>query len=264
MSSKIIPDDHQSPKIEVERGEKMMYTGLSVFDLNADETLSAMVGPDEEVCIVFIRGYGDVNLNGIYYDKLGNRMSPFVEQPPVALYVKANDHYEITALTPMEIAICMGKGSGLVESRIIDPLDMPLEHRGQGAMQRLVKNILSEYDEAESLLVVEVITDGGNWSSFPPHRHDTLDLPYQSLLEEIYYHKIQPNEGVFALQRIYNDSRSLDATYTVEEGTTILVKEGYHPVSVPPGARLYYLNVMAGPKRTWKFHTDPNFLHLLE
>jgi 5-deoxy-glucuronate isomerase len=119
-----------------------------------------------------------------------------------------------------------------------------------------VRNILPETEATESLLIAEVITPGGNWSSYPPHKHDRLAEPEESALEEIYYHRLNPTQG-FAFQRVYTDDRSLDETVCVEDGDVVLVPRGYHPVGAPHGYDLYYLNVMAGPKRTWIFNNDP-------
>ena len=129
-------------------------------------------------------------------------------------------------------------------------------------MSRHVANILPETEEAESLLVVEVITPGGHTSSYPPHKHDRDDLPRESLLEETYYHRLNPPQG-FAFQRVYTDDRSLDEAMAVEDGDVTLVPKGYHPVAATHGYDLYYLNVMAGPKRTWKFHNAPEHQWLL-
>jgi 5-deoxy-glucuronate isomerase len=134
--------------------------------------------------------------------------------------------------------------------------------RGKGSNTRYVTNILPEWEPAESLLVVEVITPGGNSSSYPPHKHDEDNLPHESRLEEIYYHRIKPKQG-FAFQRIYTDDRSLDETITVEDGDVTLVPKGYHPCAALHGYDLYYLNVMAGPKRTWKFHNQKQHEWLL-
>jgi 5-deoxy-glucuronate isomerase len=136
------------------------------------------------------------------------------------------------------------------------------ETRGKGSNTRHVANILPEWEPAESLLVVEVITPEGCTSSYPPHRHDRDELPRESLLEEIYYHRINPAQG-FAFQRVYTDDRSLDETMTVEDGDVTLVPRGYHPCATVHGYELYYLNVMAGPKRTWKFHNEERHAWLL-
>ena len=108
----------------------------------------------------------------------------------------------------------------------------------------------------DALLVCEVYTPPGHWSSYPPHKHDRDALPEESLLEETYYHRIDPPQG-YALQRIYTDDRDLDEALVVEDRDVALVPRGYHPVGAAHGYDLYYLNVMAGPARNWIFRNDP-------
>jgi len=110
--------------------------------------------------------------------------------------------------------------------------------------------------------VVEVITPGGNWSSYPPHKHDRENLPHESRLEETYYHRLNPSQG-YAVQRVYTDDRSLDEVMVVQDRDVVLVPEGYHPVGAAYGYDLWYLNVMAGPERIWRFHNDPDHAWLL-
>ena len=122
--------------------------------------------------------------------------------------------------------------------------------------------------EAERLLVCEVLTPGGNWSSYPPHKHDRDALPAESQLEETYYHRLNPPQG-FAFQRVYTDAepagaRDLDEAMAVEDGDVVLVPKGYHPCAACHGYDLYYLNVMAGPRRTWKFHNAAEHAWLLK
>ena len=111
--------------------------------------------------------------------------------------------------------------------------------------------------------MVEVITPGGHTSSYPPHRHDEDDLPRQSFLEETYYHRFSKPQG-FGFQRVFTDDRSLDETMLIEDGDVVLVPKGYHPVAAVAGYDVYYLNVMAGPKRTWKFYNAPEHEWMLE
>jgi 5-deoxy-glucuronate isomerase len=128
--------------------------------------------------------------------------------------------------------------------------------RGTGANTRYVCDILPQGEPADHLLVVEVITPSGHSSSYPPHKHDTDNLPVESSLEETYYHRLNPAQG-FAFQRVYTDDRSLDESMAVENHDVVMVPRGYHPVVVPYGYDSYYLNVMAGPRRAWHFHNDP-------
>ena len=133
---------------------------------------------------------------------------------------------------------------------------MSREVRGQKTNTRYVRNILPQTEAADSLLVVEVITPGGHWSSYPPHKHDNAVEGQETALEETYYHRLNPSQG-FAFQRVYTDDRSLDETLCVKDGDVVLVPRGYHPVGAPHGYDLYYLNVMAGPERKWIFRNDP-------
>jgi 5-deoxy-glucuronate isomerase len=104
--------------------------------------------------------------------------------------------------------------------------------------------------------VVEVRTPGGHASSYPPHKHDTDNVPHESSLEETYYHRLNPPQG-FAFQRVYTDMRDIDESMAVEDHDVVMVPRGYHPVVVPYGYDSYYLNVMAGAQRVWHFRNDP-------
>lgn len=258
----LIKKSKDSHKLNIKFNEKKEYTGLDVYEIKKGETFKDVCPSNQELCVVIVTGYASVTLADKQYGEMGNRASVFEDEIAHALYVSATDSYKLEAKTNLEIAICRGHGTGKYPSRIIQPERSTMEHRGYGQIKRTAKNILPETEEAESLLIVEVITEGGNWSSFPSHRHDEDNLPVQSYLEEIYYHKIDPEEKGFAFQRVYNDDESIDEAYCLRNDSAVLVKEGYHPVSVPPACNLYYLNVMAGPVRTWKFYDDPTFAHL--
>ena len=162
-----------------------------------------------------------------------------------------------TAETALELGVCSAPGDGQAADRASSSRMMSARRRAARAPTRAMSpTSCPRREPAESLLVVEVITPGGHTSSYPPHKHDHDDLPHESLLEETYYHRFNPPQG-FAFQRVYTDDRSLDETMAVEDGDVTLVPKGYHPCAAPHGYDLYYLNVMAGPKRTWKFHNAP-------
>ena len=235
------------------------YVGFEVDTLQPgqsahDNTL------DRELCLVFLSGKGRVVVGGKDFGELGGRTSPF-DGPPAAVYVPANTSWRVTATTRLELAGCSAPGGGDYPARVLDI--PPQITRGKGSNTRYVTNILPETELAHSLLVVEVITPGGNTSSYPPHKHDTDNLPEESLLEETYYHRLNPPQG-FAMQRVYTDDRSLDEALVIEDGDVTLVPRGYHPVAAVHGYDLYYLNVMAGPKRTWKFHNATEHEWLLK
>lgn len=230
------------------------YVGFEVAKLAAGQTLQRGTG-NLEYCLVLLSGLADVSTQQAGWTNVGERMSVFEKKLPYAVYVPNEDRFEVRALTDLELAVCSAPGYGSFEARLIAPASAAKETRGYGNLEREIYNILPESDPADSLLVVEVYTPEGHWSSYPPHKHDRDAMPEESLLEETYYYKIQPEQG-FAVQRVYTDDRTLDETVIVRNGETVLVPKGYHPVSAPPGYEVYYLNVMAGPTRAWKFVND--------
>ena len=229
------------------------YVGFDLHRLLDGETASGPAG-DREVCLVFVSGKGKVTAGGEVFGEIGIRSSPF-EGKPYSVYVPAGSDWQVEASGDCELAVCSAPGKrGSHPVRVIRPEDVSLEVRGEGSNTRYVTNILPETEPADSLLVVEVLTPGGNTSSYPPHKHDQNDLPRESYLEETYYHRLNPHQG-FGFQRVYTGDRSLDEAMAVEDGDVVLVPKGYHPTGTCHGYDLYYLNVMAGPARTWKFHT---------
>ncbi|MBN9134499.1 5-deoxy-glucuronate isomerase [Phyllobacterium sp. SL163] len=235
------------------------------FDLNRaapGQTIAGRSG-DTEVCLVFVTGKGFAQVNGHDLGLLGARMSPF-EGKPWSVYMPANCDWSVVADTAVELAVCSAPSlGGDLPVRVIAPDDLGQETRGKGTNTRYVTNILPESEPADSLLVVEVITPGGHTSSYPPHKHDQDNLPAESYLEETYYHRLNPRQG-FAFQRVYTDDRSLDEAMAIEDGDVVMVPKGYHPCAACHGYDLYYLNVMAGPKRTWKFHNAPEHEWLMK
>ena len=131
------------------------------------------------------------------------------------------------------------------------------EHRGHGHQARIVHPILMADQAADSLLVCEVQTPPGHWSSYPPHKHDRDAMPEESLLEETYYFRVDPPQG-FAVHRVYSGDQELDETLAVKDRYCVIVPRGYHTVAAPPGYAVYYLNVMAGPVRAWAIANDPD------
>jgi len=238
------------------------YVGFDLHRLKAGESARAETG-GREVCLVLIFGRAAVKAAGEEFCVIGERMSPF-DGKPWSVYVPAGAEWTVKAETDVELAVCSAPGvPGSHPARLIGPDALHQETRGRGSNTRYVTNILPEWEPAESLLVVEVITPGGNTSSYPPHKHDTDNLPHESMLEEVYYHRLNPPQG-YAFQRVYTDDRSLDETMCVEDGDVTLVPRGYHPCATIHGYDLYYLNVMAGPKRVWKFHNEPEHEWLLK
>ena len=232
------------------------YVGFEVFKLKAGANLDDGTG-GTEVCLVLLSGKADIATANEAWRNLGERSSVFDQQAPHAVYLPPDERFGFVAHTDVELAVCKAPAKGEYPARLIRPEDCQFETRGRDTNRRHVCNILFGNANAERLLVCEVLTPGGNWSSYPPHKHDDDRGSEETQLEEIYYHRIDPPQG-FAFQRVYNDDRSLDETMTVTDDDVVMVPEGYHPVGAPHGYDLYYLNVMAGPRRKWLFHNDPD------
>ncbi|OXS54670.1 5-deoxy-glucuronate isomerase [Cohnella sp. CIP 111063] len=250
------PDDEGNVLRITPESAGWAHVGFEVYRLEPGATLRRAT-EEREACLVLLGGVADVTTSsGSQWQRIGRRMSVFEKIPPFSVYVPSGDEFTLTARSELRLAVCWAPGMGSAEARLISPEQTAVEHRGEGVTARLIHHILPETEAADSLLVVEVFTPAGHWSSFPPHKHDRDALPDESLLEETYYYEVSPKQG-FAVQRVYTDDRSLDETLAVNDGEVVLVPEGYHPVSAPPGYEVYYLNVMAGPRRTWRIANDP-------
>ena len=186
------------------------HVGFRVVKLAAGQRFAGGEA-GREACLVVVAGMADIDADGAHFVHVGGRSSPFEDRAPGAVYVPAGLNYEVIASGPVELAVCTAPGSGEGQPRLIAESAMSREVRGQGTNTRYVRNILPQTEPADSLLVVEVITPGGHWSSYPPHKHDTAEAGAETALEETYYHRLNPPQG-FAFQRVYTDDRSLDET----------------------------------------------------
>lgn len=227
------------------------YVGFSVYELLPGESL-AIPADDKERCLVLLTGYATVKTSAQNFNRIGERQELFAKAKPWSVYVTAGDCVDVLAETALELAVCEAPGKGTYPSRLIAPEDVQGEQRGHGFNQRYVHNILPDSARADSLLVVEVFTSEGCTSSYPSHKHDVDNPPEETYLEETYYHRLNPEQG-FCLQRVYTDDRSLDEAMAVYNKDVVKVPKGYHPVATIAGYDSYYLNVMAGPVRQWRF-----------
>jgi myo-inositol catabolism protein IolC len=153
------------------------------------------------------------------------------------LYLPNGANWEAVAQTDCVIAVCSAPGKGGHEARRIGPEGITLSVRGKGANTRHINNIAMENEDfCDSLLVTEVFTPPGHWSSYPSHRHDEDDFPRITYLEETYYYRLKPSDG-FGIQRVYTDDGMLDETMAVRNGDVVLVPRGHHPCGAPHGLR---------------------------
>ncbi|MEM1074647.1 MAG: 5-deoxy-glucuronate isomerase [Pseudomonadota bacterium] len=233
------------------------YVGFGLYNLAAGDSASEGTG-DREVILVLVEGKARVSAAGHDFGLMGDRASVFQRTPPHCLYVPGESDWTAEAVTECVLAVCSAPCIADYPAQRLGPEGIELTPRGKGQNQRFINNIAMEgRDVASSLLVTEVFTPPGNWSSYPSHRHDEDDFPRMTYLEETYYHRLNPAQG-FGVQRVYTDDRSLDETMAVSDGDVVCVPRGHHPCGAPYGYDMYYLNVMAGPLRKWRFENDPD------
>jgi 5-deoxy-glucuronate isomerase len=232
------------------------YVGFEAYRLGGGMRLARNV-PDRETCVVILSGRVHASAGEREWRDAGDRASVF-DGPPTALYVPPGTDWSLEADGAAEIAVCSAPADSGAELRLLAPSDVRHESRGSGTEAREIDHILMEDAPAEALLVTEVVTPAGHWSSYPPHKHDVDDPPRETYLEETYYHRLRPAGG-FAFQRVYTADGSLDESLAVGDGDVVLVPRGFHPVAAGARHDLYYLNVMAGPRREWRVTVDPDF-----
>ncbi|MDX6437590.1 MAG: 5-deoxy-glucuronate isomerase [Gaiellaceae bacterium] len=208
---------------------------------------------DVEIALVPLGGRCRVSAEGEQWE-LGGRASVF-EGMPWALYLPRDTTYRVEG--DAQVAICGARCERRREPVLIRPEDVEIEVRGAGNATRQINHIVKPEFPAERLLVVEVFTPSGNWSSYPPHKHDEDRPPGEVVLEETYYFRTAKPEA-FAVQRLYSPRHGLDVTETVRDGDLMLVPYGYHTTAAAHGYDLYYLNALAGDQRSMASADDPD------
>jgi len=234
------------------------YVGFGLYQLEAGQSVAEATG-DREVILVLVEGKAQITGAGQDWGEMGARMNVFEKTPPHCLYLPSQTDWSATATTPCTLAVCTAPDTGGHSAQRVGPDAIETETRGKSTNTRYINAIAMEGREvASSLLVTEVFTPDGHWSSYPPHRHDEDDFPRMTYLEETYYHRLNPATG-FGIQRVFTDDLSLDETVSVADQDVVLVPKGHHPCAAPYGHEMYYLNVMAGPLRKWRFENHPDF-----
>jgi len=209
---------------------------------------------NEEAAFVLLGGICHAHW-GAGAKTIGRRKNVF-DGLPYTLYLPSGHGVTFTAETGCEIAECRVPSKARLEPRLIQPEDVASNLRGGGNVSRQIVDIMTPAFPADKLMVVEVYTPGGNWSSYPPHKHDVHNPPAEVDLDEIYYYRIQQPEG-FAFQHLYSGN-GIQKTVKTQDGDTVLVRSGYHPVVAGPGYDVYYLNFLAGSARALTVTEDPN------
>jgi 5-deoxy-glucuronate isomerase len=179
-----------------------------------------------------------------------------------AVFASPGTELSIDASAPTTLALCKARAEKKFPTAFIPQKKVKNEWRGDRGFRRKVANIVNVETQTQRIAVGETINEPGEWSSFPPHKHDAhakrAGRVIEAPLEEIYYFRVEPETG-FGFQRLYTKDGSIDEAYAVKDGDVTHLPKGYHPVANMPGHRLYYLWMLAGDKRTYVWNTDPEF-----
>ena len=229
------------------------------FEVTEHRGRSERFTDHEEVAIVLLAGAVSALVDGTTFE-LGPRASVF-EQLPWTLYLPSGTAYALEGSA--QLAIASAPVDRRLEPVLQRPHEIDVEVRGAGNATRQINNMIQPGFPAERILVVEVLTPAGNWSSYPPHKHDEDRFPDEVVLEEVYYYR-SPAPEAFAFQRLYSRQFELDNVWTVRDGDLVLVPHGYHPFTAAPGYDFYYLNALAGDHHSMANTDDPDLAWIRE
>jgi 5-deoxy-glucuronate isomerase len=256
--SKALAPDRTGTTIEISRAQAgWRFVHFAVRQVAPARPFTGNTG-HEECCLVLLRGHCTITFAATTA-VLGPRLDVFHSYPH-ALYLPPNTAFQIQADELTEL----GDGRAPVprnqrerlKARVIRPEDCGFEIRGGGNATRQIVDVIRPDFPAARLMVCEVFTPAGNWSSYPPHKHDVDQPPGEVKLEEIYYYRFDQPDA-FGIQRIY-DERA-DRAMTVRHGDVTLIRSGYHPFVAAYGYNAYYLNVLAGTRRSMAASDDPRY-----
>ena len=253
----------------VKVGKELEYCGFGLLKLEAGEIYESKTC-DEEAVLVIMSGKCHVSVSGEEFTDLGGRKDVFSGNP-TSVYIPIESSYKVEEAQglPLEVAVVSAKAEKKFEPFVVRPEEVVCNHRGILNYQRDVRDIVVDNagGKVHRIVVGETISCPGQWSSYPSHKHDDYNPPYEAKMEEVYHFKIKP-EGGFGVQVMYNDDLSLRKAYMLKDGDTVIIPEGYHPVVAAPGFQVYYLWVMAGdygrkltpkddPKLLWLNNVGP-------
>lgn len=241
------------------------YLSFRVLAVDGEERVD-IGGSGTETCAVILSGGGAVFEAGSDRFELPGRATVF-DAKPWAIYVPDGCHGHLAAqpvggashvVVAVAEALSSGREGVATQPVVIAPDDVEVEIRGAGDATRRIHHIIKPEFAADRLEVVEVYTPAGNWSSWPPHKHDIDDMPAEAVLEEIYYYQQRRRDG-WGIQRLYRrEGDRRDGVWAVRHGELVLVTDGYHPFVASHGYDAYYLNALAGDRRTMACTDDPD------
>ncbi len=208
----------------------------------------------KEYALVILGGKCTVSGNGFEFKDAGRRKDVF-DGAATCIYVPSDNPFTITACTEVQIAVCKSPSDKKFKPAIINPEDVIIKNLGKPGWEREAHFILDERTDSNMLYIGEAFVKGGQWASYPPHKHDDDNMPTEAETEEIYYYEFKNPNG-FGIQKVYTMEGDIDETYTVKSGDFVEIPRGYHPFHAAPGYDNYYLWIMAGKDRGFYMTTD--------
>lgn len=218
---------------------------------------------DCEYGLTIFSGVVSVQINAasgaVEYRNIGSRKSAF-DGLPTAVYIPPQASFTVSTVQgPVEIAVFAAETPGYkAEPMLIGPAETIVADVGKDNWRRDVWTSIGTNVPAAKLLIGETLTPSGNWSSYPPHKHDTPKPPVEAVLEEVYYFQVHPKQG-YGLIRVYTDDEDpckINEIYVVEDGDTVIIPRGYHPVTAAPGYQVHYTWELAGDERRYGAWAD--------
>lgn len=232
----------------VKAGDVTENLGFGLLTLAAGEKYAAKTG-SEEIALVILSGECQINAGEDVYEKLGSRKDVFSGRA-TCVYVPINSSYKIVEIAgqAVQVAVISVPSTRQFAPFVVRPEEVVTSQRGVLNFRRDYHAILTDNAEGrvDKIKLGECCAPSGNWTSYPPHKHDHYNPPQETKMDEIYFFKVQPTEG-FDIQVMYNDDLSLREAYIIKDGDLAAIPVGYHPVVAAPGFQVYYLWVMAGP-----------------
>jgi 5-deoxy-glucuronate isomerase len=209
-----------------------------------------------EVVVVLLGGLANVTVGEMGFLSIGGRAHVFAGRA-TTVHIPPGHKFKVEAVGALEAVIAKCPSDLAAEPRLVGPEKVKVSTRGTDAYERQVHDIIDASFPSKRLLVGETFNAPGKWSSYPPHKHDTMNPPEETRMEEVYFFKVSPPQG-FGFQRVYSAERKFDETYVVKDNTCVKLPFGYHPVAAAPGYQLYYLWILAGEPRNYVLYDDPD------
>jgi len=233
-------------EIITKENSSLKFTEVDMVRL-ADGDVKSYDERDKEYGIIIFGGKCTVSGDGFCYENVGKRKDVF-DGACECVYIPRNTKYSIKGVG--EVSMCVAKSPAFADHKpaLIEQKDIISKNLGKPGWQREAHFVLDERVEADMLYIGEAWVEGGQWSSYPPHKHDDDNMPSEAYTEEVYYYEFNKPQG-FGIQKVYTKEGDIDETYTIKSGDIVEIPRGYHPEHCAPGYKNYYLWIMTGKNR---------------